>query len=957
MKPERFQEIDKVFQAALDRGPADRAGFLAEACQGDAELRQQVELLLSEHEKGGRFIEAPAYVMAADLLADEESEVLADEEIAGYRILQSLGKGGMGHVYLALDVELGRRVALKLLRTKFSGDAEGLRRFKQEACAAALLSDPNVAHIYEIGETRGRPYIAMEYVEGETLRRRIARSRIKPEEALDIARQVASALSAAHAAGIVHRDIKPENVIVRPDGLAKVLDFGLAKLTETLTFGHSQTSLATVQTEPGVLMGTLSYISPEQARGQSVDAQTDIWSLGVVFYEMITGCVPFQGATRADKLAAIMDQEPEPISTVQPMVQAGLEQAMMTCLEKDPSRRWRTSHDLLLVLKCLAEAGPKTGVPALVVARRRGRERLALIAASALLAIAVLAFGAAYLRRATIVSRAMRFNVPAPEKTTLEGISLSPDGSSLAFTARESASGKAILWVRPLHSLDAQPLAGTNDASFPFWSPDGKFIGFFAQGKLKKVDLAGGPPAVICSATSGRGGTWNRDGVIIYTPNGGTCLYRVSVSDGQPSPLTTLDLSRGETTHRWPQFLPDGHSFLYFTGSTKPEARGVYVGSLDSMETKRLLSADSTAVYASPGYLLFLRESTLMAQSFDARELKLAGEPASIAERVGLGSDAASSFAFLTASGNGVLAYHGGIAGSSQLVWFDRAGTGIAVIGSSGRYSHPALSPDGRRIAFDRADQEPIRDIWLLEIGRGLPSRFTFEPAPHWFPVWSHDGGRVAFASKRGTHMDLYQKAASGVGGDESLLESPTDKLPTDWSLDGRFVLYEEYDRAKPASHIWLLPLQGNRKPFPFLQTEFNQQEARFSPDTRWIAYTSDESGSPQVYVQDFSPSGSKWQISASGGNQPMWRRDGRELFFVSADGKLMSVEVKTEPSFQASAPSPLFDIHSPNVAGRFRRDYAVSPNGQRFLVNSIVDQTAATPVTVVLNWTADLKR
>jgi eukaryotic-like serine/threonine-protein kinase len=875
-----------------------------------------------------------------------------------YEIRAPLGAGGMGEVYRARDTRLDRTVAIKVLPSHLSGNDEFRQRFEREARAVSSLNHPHICTLYDVGHQDGIDYLVMEFIEGESLADRLAKGALPAEQVLRYAIQIADALDKAHRASIVHRDLKPGNIMLTKSG-AKLLDFGLAKLQGSGSgLVSGLTSLPTERhslTGEGTILGTFQYMAPEQLEGKEADHRSDIFAFGAVVYEMATGKKAFTGKSQASLISAIMASEPPSISTTQPMSPPGLDRVVKTCLAKDPDDRWQTAHDVMLELKWIVEGGSQTGAPAAAPALRKNRERLAWIAA-ALLGLGLLVslpFTLAHFGHGPVDVRALRFDVPLPEKATLGSIALSPDGQRLAFVAADSL-GKGVLYLRPLDSLNTQPLPGTDGASHPFWSPDSRFIGFFAQGKLKKIEAAGGPPQALCNAPQGRGGTWNRDGVIVFAPNPVDGLYRVSAAGGEPSPLTTPDQSRQETSDRWPQFLPDGRSFLYFTLSGAPATQGIYAGSLDSKETKRLLGTDSSAVYASPGYLLFRREGTLMAQAFDPKKLNLTGEPFSIAEHVGAGP----YYTYLTISENGVLAYHSGDPAKTQLVWFDRGGKQLGVIGSPGDYFDPALSPDGKRIAFDSIDpQTSNRDLWVLELTRGTTSRLTVDPAGDWFPVWSPDSSRIVFSSGRGGIYDLYQKAASGAGSDGLLLKSSNSKFPIDWSMDGRFILYDSYD-AKSKADIWVLPLEGDRQPFPFLQTEFNEQQARFSPNGKWVAYTSDESGTTQVYVQSFPISGSKWQVSTGGGDQPRWWRDGQELFYLAADGKLMTVAVKAETVFEAGITKPLFEMHSPTVAGiPFQNSYAVTADGQRFLVRSAMEQTTSTAITVLVNWTAELKR
>jgi Tol biopolymer transport system component len=580
------------------------------------------------------------------------------------------------------------------------------------------------------------------------------------------------------------------------------------------------------------------------------------------------------------------------------------------------------------------------------------RELIAWAVAGIAMFIAV-ALTISHFRRAPTEARAVRLFVPPPEKTSFGSFAISPDGLRLAFAATD-ASGKTLLWIRPLDSINAQPLSGTEEATLPFWSPDSRFIGFFAGGRLKKIEVTGGPAQTLCNATVPRGATWNRDGLIIFEPAPVEPLYRISAAGGEPTPLTTLDSSRGETSHRWPYFLPDGRHFLYsvFGG---PESQGIYVRSLDAKENRRLLSAvNSDAAYAPPGYLLFRREAALMAQAFDADKLQLTGDPFPIAEQVG--SDAGTFQTFFSVSQTGVLAYNSGGSGKTQLAWMDRGGKQNGLVGQPGNYLRPWLSPDEKRVAVDDVDLQGNRDIWIIELGRGNPSRFTFDPAIDLAPVWSPDGSRIAFASNREGMLNLYQKPASGAGKEELLLKTDLAKFPSDWSADGRFLLYAVAD-PKTKFDLWVLPLFGDQKPFPFLQTEFNERNGRFSPDGRWIAYASDESGAYQIYVQSFPTSGGKWQVSTNGGFFPAWRRDGKELFYVSPEKKMMAVEVKGEgATFEPALPKVLFDMRIRTFIDPQAR-FAVTADGQKFLVNNTIGETTSAPIAVVLNWTADLKR
>jgi len=810
------------------------------------------------------------------------------------------------------------------------------------------------------------PYIVSELLIGETLRDRMRGEALPLRRAVDYAMQIARGLAAANEKGIVHRDLKPENLFLTRDGRLKILDFGLAKLRQPLPGGVVDTDGPTypLRTAPGVVMGTVGYMSPEQVRAEEVDHRSDIFAFGAILYEMLCGRRAFPGNSAVEVLNAILKEEPPEIAESDYEIPPALARMMRRCLEKAPAERFQSINDVAFYLDTLSGVSDSTSAPQAPIPRQTksfqspGQIPGWIVAAVILLA-AVAMF--VYLQRAPAEVEAVRFAVHPPEKaTSIQAPTISPDGRRLAFTA--TVEGKTLLWVRPLASLAAQSLPGTEGASFPFWSPTGEFIGFFAQGKLKKIALAGGPPATLYDAPYGEGGAWNRDGVILFSPNLPSGLHRVSASGGAVEVVTTADQLR--ISHRWPSFLPDERHFLYSVSfSSKPEAIGIYLASLDGRENKRLLSADSSAVYAASergGYLLFVRDGTLLAQPFDAAEGRLTGEPFRIADQVQgniFRSDRARAF---SVSENGVLVYYAGGSGKRyQLQWFDRAGKPHGVIGSPGDYRAGAsLSPDEKRVATVRDDlQAKNADIWLFDLARGADSRFTFDPAADHAPIWSPDGGRIVWNSNRDGLANLYQKASSGAGQDELLLKADNWKYATDWSRDGRFIVYGE-NNPKTRWDLLILPLEGERNPFLYLHTPFNERNARFSPDSKWIAYTSDESGSREVYVQAFPAVGDKWQISTGGGDNPSWRRDGKEMFYIAADGKLMAVDVKSGAKFEASVPRSLFDLRSIKGGGNNDTDnYTVTADGQRFLVVTSLEETNATPFTVVLNWTAELKR
>jgi eukaryotic-like serine/threonine-protein kinase len=907
-----------------------------------------------------------------------------------YEIISAIGAGGMGEVYKARDTRLDRIVAIKVLPAEAADDPERRQRFEREARAVSSLSHPHICPLFDIGRQEGIDYLVMECLEGETLAARLAKGPMPVDQALRYAIEMADALAYAHGHGVVHRDLKPGNVMLAKAG-AKLLDFGLAKkgaVVQGAADANSAMPTATGLTQKGAIIGTLQYMAPEQLEGKDTDARTDIFAFGAVLYEMVTGRKAFGGKSPVSLIAAIMDADPPPISTSQPLSPPALDHVVKKCLAKDPDGRWQSADDLKSELQWIVEGGSEAGVPAAVVPRRKNRERVAwAIAALAVVAASILAV--LYFHQSSPEQAAIRLTVSPPEKVAFgDPFSISPDGRRLALLVTEDkrfsfsiqGSPRAnSLWVRRLDSLDGQPLPGTEGADHPFWSPDSRYIAFFAQGKLRKIEASGGPSVTLCDAPDGRRGTWNRDGVIVFSPAFLGPLYRVSAEGGAATPITTLDPSREEDAHLFPQFLPDGRHFLYYAKSTQRRGNEqIYIDSLDSKlgskNRKPLVSTHWMAAYtpAGGGYLLFIREGTLMAQRFNADRLELSGEPSPVAEKVAEPDPSATTpwnlFACFSASTNGVLAHWNRASANTQLAWFDRQGKQLGTVGAPGD-SSPSLSPDGKRVAITRSVSSNT-DIWLLDLARSTASRFTFDPAGELGPLWSPDGSRIVFNSNRDGKYNLYQKASSGVGNDELLLKSDEDEYPTDWSSDGRFIVFEKLN-PKTNWGLWVLPLEGDRKPFPFLQTQFTEWYGEFSPDGQWMAYQSDESGRFEVYVQPFNPSpagvaggapsapGGKWQISTGGGAFPRWRRDGKELFYIALDRKLMAVEVKTgaakgRPAFERGIPTALFDTGIPYT---IVIPYAATADGRRFLINTAAGEQRAPSLTVVVNWTAGLKR
>src|SRR5262245_38673135 len=877
-----------------------------------------------------------------------------------YEIVALLGRGGMGEVYRGTDSRLERTVALKVLQSEVADSVARRQRFEREAQTISSLTHPHICALYDIGEHEGTPFLVMEYLEGETLAHRLVRGALPIEDVLRYAVEIIDALEHAGRQGVVHRDLKPANIMLTRAGV-KLLDFGLAKLQapelpeRSIAGSQPQPTI----TEEGTLLGTLQYMAPEQLEGREADTRTDIFALGAVVYEMLAGAPAFGGPSRASTIASILERNPVPVSAARPETPVLLEQLVNRCLEKNPDDRWQTASDLKQAMKWVADSGWQVHSEPMLQASRNRRARLV---AAVLLSVAVATVVSMTLvRRARPDVRAIRFAVAPPENLAFSESSafmaLSPDGHSLAFSAA-LASGEQAIWIRSLESLAARQVPGTQGGGQPFWSPDSRYVAFRIPGEwIRRIEPTGGLPQPLVRERGAQNGTWNRDGVVVFmrdAPSGGS-LYQVSTAGAQPTPATTLDAALGETAHVWPQFLPDGRHFLYLARSTRPDDDSVvYVGSLDSDQRVRLFNADSHAVYARPGYLLYMQESTLVARPFDAVTVRVTGEPVPIAGQVE--RTPGSRRGAFSVSDTGVLAYR--TVRETELSWYDRTGKKTGVVGAPGLYANPALSPDEQRLAVARVDAGTGEsNIWVIDLARGNLSRFTSGSDLANMPLWTPDGGHILFRANRGQAVGnrrFYPKAIVGAESVEMLPQGGDQ--PIAFSPDGRALIYG-FSNHMTRFDLAMLPLAGGQ-PASISSHDWDELEGRLSPDGRWMGYVSNESGRYELFVRSFPGGAHKWQISSGGGVEPAWRGDGRELFYLAPDRTLMAVSLK-ESTGEPDAPHPLFPTRmSPLVnPGYTRNQYVVTADGQRFLINQTAEGASSSPITVMLNWTAVLHK
>jgi Tol biopolymer transport system component len=878
----------------------------------------------------------------------------AGRRLGPYEILGPLGAGGMGEVYRARDARLGREVAVKVLPAELAADPERLVRFEQEARAASALSHPNIVVVHDVGRDGEVSYIAMEVARGRSLRERMASGPMPLRQILAIGSQIAEGLARAHAGGIVHRDLKPENVMVSDDGLVKILDFGLAKALPApdgeLTSAPTAATPA-APTRTGFILGTVGYMSPEQAAGRGVDHRSDQFALGAILYEMTTGRRAFAAASVAQTLAAIIERDPEPIGSLRPDSPPPLIWLIERCLAKSPAERYESTRDLARELANLRDRMSAGIAPAAASGARRGPALPGAAVAWTVAALLLIALGASLWRRPhapSLPGAPIQFSLEPPEGTGFvsgeisTSTAISPDGRVLAVVA--VSQGRPAIYVRSLGSRSYRTLAGTEGAHSPFWSPDGRSLAFFADGKLKTVDLAGGPARAICDSSFEGTGSWSARGEILFAEAapGREGIHSVRVSTGDRRRVLRPDAGRGESQVFWPEFLPDGRHFVYVALKTgdSPEHR-LYVGSLDSAQVERLGVVDSRAEYAPTGELLFVQSGTLVARPFDAAKRRFTGDTRPVVER--LYSFWGPANAGFSVSSNGTLVYEEGTI-PTRVVWRDRAGAELQVFGTFEQVESIRLSPDGGRASYSVADPKTgTADVWVAEASGAAPVRMTSEPFDEKQPTWSSDGRSVLFRSDRNGPPDVYTVPVGG-GSARPLLELPGVQTPEDVSPDGQSLLYTEADRTT-GFDIWILPLNGDGKPLPFLRTRFDEREPRFSPDGRWIAYSSDESGDSEIYVTARDGTG-KTRVSRDGGWTPRWRRDGKELFFRASGRRFLAAPLSWSGSLEVGVPRELFRL----PLGAF--DYDVSADGQRFLVSETV-RPPAPPITVVVNWPA----
>jgi serine/threonine protein kinase len=873
------------------------------------------------------------------------------DKLGPYEIISALGAGGMGEVYRARDTRLGRDVAIKVLPQAFAADPERMARFEREAKVLASLSHASIASIYGLEDSDGIRALVMELVSGPTLAERLQHGAIPSDEALPLAKQIAEAVEYAHERGIVHRDLKPANIKLPPDNGVRILDFGLAKAMEgdaAATDISTSPTISRMATQAGIILGTAAYMSPEQAKGRSVDRRTDIWAFGCVLFEMLTGTTTFDGETVTDVLAAVVMKDPDwpklPAATP-----PRIRELLQRCLKREHRQRLQSIGDARIIIEEVLAGTPHGSF----VQHGPSQARTLWLSVPPWALAGLLAITAGFLLfhpRAgdDHLQQPIRASILPPPKYDFAVSStapISPDGRFLAFVAYPSG-GPTQLWIRPIDSLVAKPLAGTNGALNPFWSFDSQWIAFYSNNKLQKISINGGVPLDICDSASGRGGTWGPDGTILFVPDIGVPVFSVPATGGTPVAVTQLDKSLQEVAHRWPVFLPDGKHFLFFSQGSE---NVIYAASTGSSKRKLILKNESNVLYALPGYLLFVRNRVLMAQQFDPKRLELSGPIVPIAEDVPVNG---FRLAMFWVSQNGILSAKTQILKNVQPVWVDRLGNTLDLLGEPAMFESFRVSPNGEKVAFAVDDpQEAIPNLWVYDIQGHHKTRLTFGPSSAQSPTWSSDGNRIVFVSNLKGSPHLFSIPVTGVGQAEALLPSDQFEAPTSESPDGRYLAFDRRSLSGNGHwNVWILPMSGDKKPYPLLDSNYDQGSAIFSPDGKWLAFESKETGRYEIYLVPFPDATSKLAISTDGGRNPRWSLRGQELFYLGEDGRVMAASLHAgKTGLQVTATHPLFknDLHY----------FDVSSDGKRFLTFRVAENQAPAPITLISNWTAALKK
>ncbi|MGA7576450.1 MAG: protein kinase [Terriglobales bacterium] len=873
-------------------------------------------------------------------------------KLGPYEIVASIGAGGMGEVYRARDTRLGRDVALKILPESFARESDRLRRFEQEARSVAALNHPNILAVFDVGQNNGSPFLVSELLEGESLREVLERGPLSQRKTIEYGVQIAQGLAAAHEKGIVHRDLKPDNVFVTKDGRIKILDFGLAKLAQAAGSGSDDVTLTNEHTAAGVVMGTASYMAPEQVRGEASDPRTDIFAFGAVLYEMLSGVRAFRRDTAAETMTAVLKDDPPELSDPSHLVSPALERIVRRCLEKNPEQRFQSARDLSFALGALSGTEAST-IARAVVAPRRVSLLPWLAAALAMVAVAGATWFVA--RRPQPMTR-LQFALAVPDEMSISHMALSRDGSMLVFVSPDETSAMPVLYVQRVGSSSVTPLPGTQGASYPFWSPDGAYVAFFANGKLQKLAVAGGTPQAIATALNARGGSWGSSGVIIFAPDPQSPIQRVNADGSGLAPVTQNIRTPQDNSHRWPLFLPDGNRFLFWAGnfanSKDDRASGIYLSSLEGKERKLVVLCHSNFGYDAQNLFYADDQRQLVSLAFDASSASVSGSATAIAN--GVGFQPSTYWAAFAVAPSGTLIYNTGVgAAQSALTWIDRSGKELGRIGDPAILANPTLSPDGTRVALDISDQKANNvDIWIESTTGVGNSRFTFDPSEEVAAVWSRDGSALAYRATIADGVNIFVKRATGLEREREIFTIPhatmDDLLPNSWSWDDKQLLCTR--QTASGDHLELLNVAGG-EPTRLLTSKGSETNGQISPDGKWVAYASDESGNWEVYVTSFPGAAGKWQVSRGGGTEPRWRGDGKELYYIGSSGILMAVPVNGESIFATGTPVPLFQIRGrAPISSTDVFTYDVTRDGKRFLVNRYVKPEHVPPLTILLN-------